>query len=172
MSSPIRRTVMHAAIALGLISSAALVVACGETAEQDPTPVKTWKITPAATQPGGAETPAPTEPSAESPTAPADGTPSTAATTLEIVAVSSVFDVTELEAPAGQIIIKLDNQDAGILHNIAVFQGDDASGELMGATDLESGPVQQELTLDLQPGEYYYQCDAHPTTMKGTLTVS
>lgn len=172
MSSAVRRTVIHAVIALGLISSGAFVIACGDPAEEDPTPVKTWKITPAATVPGGVETPAPTEPSAESPTAPANETPAAGGTILELVAVSSVFDVTELEAPAGQITIKLDNQDAGILHNVAVFQGDDASGELMGATDLESGPIQQELTLDMQPGEYFYQCDAHPTTMKGTLTVS
>lgn len=26
--------------------------------------------------------------------------------------------------------------------------------------------------LDLTLGKYYFRCDAHPTTMKGTLTVS
>ena len=162
------------ALGLSLISAAILAAAlsagCGESAELDPTPVKTWKITPAATAPGGA-TAVPTEPPVESPAAPADGTPASG-TVLDIAAISSVFDKTELEAPAGPITIRLDNQDAGIVHNITVFDGDDSSADILGSTDLEPGPIEQELTLDLQPGSYFYQCDAHPTTMKGVLTVT
>ena len=172
-----RRRTITAILSLALIGTAALSTACGEPAEADPTPVKTWKITPAATQPGGAETVAPTEPAAGSPTVapaeetPAEGTPATGIV-LEIAAISSTFDKSEMEAPAGPITIKLDNQDAGIIHNIALFDGDDASGELIAATDLEPGPIEQELTVDLEPGSYFYQCDAHPATMKGDLTVS
>jgi plastocyanin len=90
---------------------------------------------------------------------------------LELAAVSSVFDVTELEAPAGPITIEFDNRDAGIVHNVAVYPGDDASEDPIGATELEPGPIQQELQLDLSAGAYFYQCDAHPSTMSGSLTV-
>ena len=142
--------------------------ACGDTdAESDPTPVTTWKITPAS----GTQTP---PPATEAPDTPTPGTPGTpgAGTVLELAAVSSTFDAEEFEAPAGPVTIEFDNRDAGIVHNVQVFAGDSADGESMGATELEVGPVQQTLEMTLEAGEYYYQCDAHPTTMSGTLTVT
>lgn len=159
------------AIISGAVFAAALATGCGESRPLDPTPVKTWKITPAATQPGSVDTAVPTEPPAETPSPPSDGTPA-AGTVLEVAAISSTFDVTELQAPAGSITIKYDNRDAGVIHNFALFRGEDASGEFIDATELESGPIEQELTVELEPGTYFYQCDAHPTTMKGTLIVS
>lgn len=149
-----------------MIGAAATTAGCGEPAEQDPTPVKTWKITPAATDFVVSETPGPDA------TEPPSGTPSAEGTVLELIGVGSVFDTTELKAPAGPITIKFDNQDAGIVHNVAVYPGDDASEDPLGATELESGPLKQELKLTLEAGEYFYQCDAHPTTMKGELEVS
>jgi plastocyanin len=173
-----RRSIMktrNRALALAFISAAIFTAAvsagCGESTALDPTPVKTWKITPAATQPGAVETVAPTEAPPETPAPPADGTPG-AGTVLEIAAISSTFDRSEMEAPAGSITIKYDNRDAGVIHNISLFLGEDASGEFIDATELESGPIEQELTVELEPGTYFYQCDSHPTTMKGTLTVS
>ena len=38
------------------------------------------------------------------------------------------------------------------------------------ATELEPGPVTQELDVDLAAGSYEYLCDLHPN-MVGTLTV-
>jgi plastocyanin len=70
------------------------------------------------------------------------------------------------------VTVVLDNRDAGVVHNIHFFKGEDANGEEIAQTDLEAGEVVQELNMDLTPGAYYYQCDAHPTTMKGTLEVS
>lgn len=90
---------------------------------------------------------------------------------LRLVAKDTLFDKTELRAKAGEIRIELDNQDAGIVHNIHVYRGTDATGEDMGMTELEAGPVQQTLTLTLEAGEYFYVCDAHPATMSGTLIV-
>lgn len=88
-----------------------------------------------------------------------------------IVSKNTLFDKTELEAKAGEITLIEDNQDAGIVHNLHVFKGADATGEDMGATELEAGPAKQELKLTLEAGDYFYQCDAHPATMAGTLTV-
>lgn len=152
--------------ALAVLAISPVVLAgCGEPAPTDPTPVKTWKITPAATGVGG-ETPTPEPVATKAPV-----TPSAEGTILELKGVSSTFDVTELSAPAGPIAIRFDNQDSGVIHNVAVYPGDDASEEPLGATELESGPIEQELKLTLESGDYFYQCDAHPTTMKGTLEV-
>jgi plastocyanin len=140
---------------------------CGETSDADPTPVQTWKITPAS---GGGAPTATAAPVEETPTQPSGG--SGGETVLELVAANILFDKDELEAPAGTITIEFDNRDGGIPHNVAVYEGEDATGESVGATELGVGPVQQTLTLELEPGTYFYQCDAHPATMSGILTVT
>jgi len=173
-------------MALGAVAFAA----CASSADTDPTPVTKFKITPAppgytppaasgasAATPPASASPAATSPAASTPAA----SPSVVATepasggdgsVLELVASNIVFDKTELTAKAGKVTIKLDNRDGGVPHNIQVFKGSSASGVSVGMTDLETGPVKQTLELDLQPGEYFYQCDVHPTTMTGTLTVT
>ena len=151
---------------IAMLAAPLSFMACGEPAVQDPTPVKTWKITPAAT-----DFVVNTTPGVEA-TKPPAGTPDAGGTVLELVGVGSAFDVEDLEAPAGPITIKFDNQDAGVVHNLALYPGDDASEDPIAATDLETGEIEQTLELDLEPGEYFYQCDAHPTTMKGDLKVS
>jgi plastocyanin len=153
-------------IVAGFVVAAALLAACGETSSADPTPVQTWKITPAS---GGPATSTPA-PAAETPTQPS-GTGGDE-TVLQLVGANTLFDKDELEAPAGTITIEFDNRDGGILHNVNVFAGEDATGESVGATELEVGPIKQTLTLELEPGSYFYQCDAHPATMSGTLTVT
>jgi plastocyanin len=164
-----RQMIMRGAVAMAVVLAAAGSIACGDTTEADPTPVQTWKITPAA---GGAATatPAAAETAEATTTAP-DTTPA-AGGALQIAGVGSTFDVEDLTASAGAVTIEFDNRDAGVVHNLHVFKGTSAQGESVDATDIEVGPVQQTLELDLEAGDYYYQCDAHPTTMKGTLTVS
>jgi plastocyanin len=140
---------------------ATLAVACGDTSAADPTPVQTWKITPASGPPPTQAPPTATsEPSTDVPGV------------IDLIGVASEFDREEISAPAGSVTINFDNQDAGVVHNVHFFAGTTASGESVGETDLEVGPVEQTLTMELTPGEYFYQCDAHPTTMKGVLTVS
>jgi plastocyanin len=165
-----RLTIIRGAVAVAVVLGAAGGIACGDTTEADPTPVQTWKITPASG--GGVSTPtaAATEAPQETPAA-SDETPG-AGGALQIAGVSSTFDVEDLTAAAGTVTIEFDNRDAGVVHNLHVFKGTSAQGESQGATDLEVGPVKQTLELELDAGEYFYQCDAHPTTMKGTLTVS
>jgi plastocyanin len=166
------RPALFAALALTL--TGALGAACESTVEQDPTPVQTFKITPAppgwsatrTAQAGVPGTPAATATG----TAP-NGTPA-AGTTLTLIAASTLFDKEELQAPAGHVTIVLDNRDPGIPHNLQVFRGDNAQGDSLGMTEIANGPVQQTLELELEPGAYFYQCDVHPTSMKGTLTVS
>jgi plastocyanin len=176
-------------------------IACSSSKDTDPTPVKQFKITPASGVPTAAASATPAS-QATAATASAQGTPTSQATaaaspasstpasqvtatpqgtatsgggggsTISIVSLNILFDKTKLTASAGTVKIEFDNKDGGIPHNINVFDGKDASAKSLGATAIEAGPVKQELTLDLKAGSYFYQCDVHPTTMIGTLTVS
>jgi plastocyanin len=166
----LKRTIAPA-VSLALVAFAAW--GCGETGDTDPTPVQTFKITPAADateRPATESTDAPatSEPTGGSP----DGTPPAGgSTTLTVAGVSNEFDPEELEAPPGTINMTFDNRDSGVIHNIHVHRGSDNDGESVAESDLEVGPIEQTVTFDAEPGEYYYACDAHPTTMEGTLTV-
>ena len=90
---------------------------------------------------------------------------------VEITAADLAFDVTSIEATAGEdFTITLVNNDSAP-HNISIYseEGGDLLGEA-GAT-AEAG---QTVTLDvaaLEPGTYYFQCDIHPD-MNGTVVVS
>ena len=81
-----------------------------------------------------------------------------------------VFTTDTLQAEAGTpIAITFDNADAGVIHNIAVSK--DAT--VFGATAFEPGPVIQVLNIEALPaGAYVFICQAHPTTMTGTLEVN
>ncbi len=97
-----------------------------------------------------------------------------APSTLDLVGKNTIFDTTKLEAAAGEITIEFDNQDPGVSHNIAIYESEDAAnaGESpIAATPLEVGLKKQTLEVTLEAGEYFYRCDAHPSTMAGTLTV-
>jgi plastocyanin len=91
---------------------------------------------------------------------------------LEITAKNLKFDESTLTAPANTAVtIVFHNEDQGVQHNLSVYQGEAAAqsvfkGELTtGATD-----TRYEFTTP-GPGSYFFQCDVHPDTMKGTLVV-
>jgi mono/diheme cytochrome c family protein/plastocyanin len=111
--------------------------------------------------------PAPTAAAGASPTAAA------ASTELTLVAKNLLFDTSTLTGVAGkELTITLDNQDPAVPHNVHFFAGADATAPSVGNTEINSGPLTETLKIGpLDPGTYYYQCDVHPTTMFGTLTV-
>lgn len=164
----IRSKAAAAVVALVAVAGIGLSVACGNTAEEDPTPVTTPPITPAAPR-----TVVATATSAARPASTPAGseTPSGEATILTLVGKNIKFDKDKLEAPAGKVTFVVDNQDTGVPHNVHIYKGKDAKGESIGNTELSNGPKKEEVTLDLAADEYFYVCDAHPN-MKGTLTVS
>jgi plastocyanin len=103
--------------------------------------------------------------------------PQVLALTAPTGAAASGFKPTTLSAaPGAPIQIVLDNQEAGVQHNVAVYVSDptkDSSAALLGSKPPVTGPA--HLTVDvkpLQPGTYFFRCDVHPSTMHGELTVA
>ena len=101
----------------------------------------------------------------------ADDVDQPAGSLLTVVGLDERFQPQELEAPAGPVTITFDNQDEGVLHNIRFYEGSDSDGRFIRKSELERGPEVQTLSMDLQPGSYFYDCEVHPASMTGTLLV-
>jgi plastocyanin len=72
--------------------------------------------------------------------------------------------------PDEPIALTFDNQDAGVQHNVAIFQGPDATAPLVFRGDLVTGVASATYDVSaLQPGQYFFHCDVHPT-MHGMIT--
>ena len=109
----------------------------------------------------------------EAPSAPPSGTGESA--TASIAAAGLEFDTSTLSFPANSpVILTFDNQDDVNTtgpHNVSIYT-DDTLAESLFKGDLVNGPATVDYQVPaLQPGEYYFQCDVHPT-MTGTVSVS
>jgi plastocyanin len=82
----------------------------------------------------------------------------------------NLFSTECLVAPAGEAFtINYVNEDT-VAHNIDVYT--EQGGDSLGKTDILPGPLEDPLEMEpLDVGTYYFQCDAHPTTMTGQLAV-
>jgi plastocyanin len=77
-----------------------------------------------------------------------------------------------LTPSGGNVTIHFVNSDAGTPHNIAVFDGADATAPVLFRGDLITGPASADYSFKAPPpGTYFFHCDVHPT-MTGTLTLS
>ena len=104
----------------------------------------------------------------------ASPTPVAGATELGVSARGSRFSTERLDAVAGRpIAITFQNDDVGILHNIALYERGPGGALVDDArTALEVGPVTQVLTIPaLAAGTYVFRCDVHPVAMVGELNV-
>ncbi len=110
------------------------------------------------------------EPAAPAPQPEGDCTPVTDGV-LDITAQGLEFDTGCVEVAAGEpFTIAFTNEDPD-QHNVAIYPSAEEltdplfRGEIIGGPDtVEYPPVDP-----LDPGEYYFQCDVHPTTMNGTV---
>jgi plastocyanin len=91
-------------------------------------------------------------------------------TRLKVVARNIAFDPDCLAAPANEAFtIVLDNEDAGIAHNVSIYRGDGGSA-FHGA--IVSGVATTTYHVaPLPPGTYSFRCDVHPAQMTGTFVV-
>jgi plastocyanin len=82
------------------------------------------------------------------------------------------FDTPTLEVAANQpFSLVFDNQDATQPHNV-VIHNPDGSKVAMGDTAFFKGPEKRTYQVPaLASGKYPFNCEVHPTTMTGTLTV-
>jgi plastocyanin len=91
---------------------------------------------------------------------------------VRIQARNTRFDTEELQLPAETpTTLTFDNQDAAP-HNVSIYEDANAGGEPLFTFEAFTGPDEQ--TFDVAPiaeGEYYFQCDVHPT-MQGTVIVA
>ena len=91
---------------------------------------------------------------------------------IDLVAKDVAFDQTSLSAQANAPFeIQFDNQDTGIPHNVAIDGGSSPTNNLFRGT-IVNGPGQATYDVPaLPPGTYTFQCDVHPTVMKGTIVI-
>ena len=91
-------------------------------------------------------------------------------TRLKVVARSIAFDPGCLAAPANEALtIVLDNEDAGIPHNVSIYREDGGSafhGAMVSGVRTTTYHVSP-----LAPGTYSFRCDVHPAQMTGTFVV-
>jgi len=85
------------------------------------------------------------------------------------------FSTDILSAPAGVTVRVEYLNDSNVPHNIAFFQGGDATAPRIAATEVGTGPDDLqvvEFTTPSEPGSYFFHCDVHPTLMTGTFEVT
>ncbi len=93
-----------------------------------------------------------------------------AANTVTITAKDIKFSPQQVTVAAGQALtIHFDNQDT-VQHNIAIFDGADASAPLVFRGQIFPGVKSVDYAVPaLKAGSYFFHCDVHPN-MTGTIT--
>lgn len=95
------------------------------------------------------------------------------ATDVKISAQAIAFDKQCISVPVNQAFkIDFDNKDAGVPHNVAVYEDDSArkpftQGEVFsgaGSRTYDGAPIPTA-------GQYFFRCDVHPGQMNGIVVV-
>lgn len=92
---------------------------------------------------------------------------------IDLVAQNIAFDKSTITVPAGaEVMVNFDNKDNGVPHNFAVYT-DASATKAIFVGQIISGPktITYSFVAPTTPGKYFFRCDAHPTTMTGTLVV-
>ena len=90
---------------------------------------------------------------------------------VNVSAREAEFDVTTIEAPAGQpFTVRFTNED-GVGHNVAVYPV--GAGDAVVRGEIVTGPgVTTEVRVPaLDAGRYAFRCDPHADLMTGVLVV-
>ncbi len=93
------------------------------------------------------------------------------AQTVTEIATDNKYSQTQFTVKANQdVALTLKNQGQAV-HNWHLLDATDADGKEIKGSLLDPGKSE---TIDFKiakPGTYHFQCDVHPTDMKGTLVV-
>ncbi len=117
------------------------------------------------------------------PTAAASATPAPSGSggpglTIEVKTTDAAplaFEPAMIEAPANTSTTVKYTNDSSIPHNIDFFSGADQSSSSLAKTAVVTGPGAVEsvtFTTPATPGDYFFWCDVHTTSMTGTLHVT
>src|SRR6266508_2163354 len=91
--------------------------------------------------------------------------------TISLTAKGLAFDKTKLSVPAGNpFAIAFDNQDAGIQHDVQIFDNEGFTGTPLLNGEIVTGPAKVTYEAPaLDPGTYFFHCSVHPAQMHGTI---
>ena len=81
------------------------------------------------------------------------------------------FSTNKLSVPAEEAFtIEFDNEEAGVQHNVVIFDGKDAEAPTLFTGEVVIGPKTTPYSVDALPeGNYFFHCEIHPTTMTGEV---
>src|SRR6266540_4891167 len=93
------------------------------------------------------------------------------AVTVSLIAKDIAFDKTKLSVPAGNpFAIAFDNQDAGIQHDVQIFDNEGFTGTPLLNGEIVTGPAKVTYEAPaLESGTYFFHCTVHPAQMHGTI---
>jgi hypothetical protein len=93
--------------------------------------------------------------------------------TVNVIARNILFNVKTITVPrSAQVTVMFDNQDPGVLHNVA-FYTDRTTRTRIYVGAIFAGPEMREyqFAAPATPGNFFFRCDVHPDTMTGTFVV-
>jgi plastocyanin len=93
--------------------------------------------------------------------------------TIDVVANGMAFNTSTITVPAGaNVIINFNNMDAGVPHNVAFYENQDAKKAIF-VGDVINGPkmITYNFVAPATPGTYFFRCDVHPRSMVGDFIV-
>jgi plastocyanin len=89
---------------------------------------------------------------------------------VDVAAADMAFDVTTIEATAGEAFTVTFTNNDSVPHNIAFYT--EEGGDVIVQGEVINGGETVEVEVPAQDaGQYYFHCDVHPE-MNGTLSVS
>lgn len=92
---------------------------------------------------------------------------------VNLRAKGTAFDKKVIELPASSAVtVRFDNEDEGILHNVAIYESRRARRQLFFGDSVEGLGRARYVFRTPEPGTYFFRCEFHPGNMVGTVKVT
>lgn len=89
-------------------------------------------------------------------------------------AAATGFSTDALSVPSDvPFTLAFENADPGVPHNVVIYDGPDAEAPQLFRGELVTGPATVDYAVEpVVEGEFFFNCEVHPTTMTGTMTAA